>query len=82
MSIIGTNHLPRWVKTFMDFSAEDGDESFLSNILTGQHPKREEHYFVTLPDGSLIGDPEVWSAKINPSASAESIHSGSSNRLY
>ncbi len=82
MSIIVTNHLPRWVKTFMDFSAEDGDESFLSNILTGQHPNREEHSFVNLPDGSLIGDPEVWSAKITPSASAESIHPGRSNGLY
>jgi hypothetical protein len=65
----------------MDFSAEEGDKSFLSNILRGQHPKREEHYFVTLPDGSLIDDPEVWSAKITPSASAESIHPGCSNRL-
>jgi hypothetical protein len=65
----------------MAFSAEDGDESFLSNILTGQDPNREEHSVVTLPDGSLIGDPEVWSAKITPSASAESIHPGSRNRL-
>jgi len=66
----------------MDFSAEDGDESFLSNILTGQHPTREDHSFVALPDGSLIVDPEVCSAKITPSASAEAIHPGSSNRLY
>jgi hypothetical protein len=59
----------------MDFSAEDGDDSFLSNILTGQHPNREEHSFINLPD------PEVWSAKITPSASVESIHPGGSNRL-
>jgi hypothetical protein len=65
----------------MVFSAEDGDEPFLSNILTGQHPTREEHSFVALPDGSLIGA-EVWSAKVTPSTSAEAIHPGSSNRQY
>ena len=45
----------------------DGDDVFMSNMITGQHPTRKDHSFVALPDGTKISDPEIPVRTANPS---------------